>query len=598
LGAIAAIAALSALAPGVAAAGTITPSDGVDEFNTNAGHCSLREAIRAAQTGGSFSGCVIATNDDADTIQLQSGVTYNLSLTGTDDLNAVGDLDVVGQAGDNTLTIATTGAGRATISASGLGDRILDVAPYSLAPADYILSFTLTNIELTGGNAGVDDSGALKTGYMTSLVVGSSYIHGNTAGDGGAMRIDSGNASFTDSRIEDNTATGGFGGLWLESADPVTFSNTTIANNHALGGIGGGIAISSNTFPDVTLTNSTVYGNDASTDGGGIYSTADPAAPNPGFLKIVSSTIAGNHADFDGNGSGDGGGLYMAGAATSVARNSIFGDNTDFGGEARDCSGTVASEGYNLLESLAGCNLTNQLGEVIGVDPKLGSPVIDPGGVPVPVLPLLPGSPALNAGNPLPPSVTPPACPTTDERAFPRSIVSTGACDIGAYEYNALDTDGDKYPDDADNCPAIVNPAQTDTDVDDQGDVCDGDDDGDGVSDVDEGIAGTNPLVQDTDADGHLDGADNCGIVSNPGQGNNDGDLLGDACDADDDNDGVLDVNDGCPVQANATATGCPLPPPPAAGPTGQRAAALKKCKKKKGAARKKCKKKANKLPL
>ncbi len=52
-----------------------------------------------------------------------------------------------------------------------------------------------------------------------------------------------------------------------------------------------------------------------------------------------------------------------------------------------------------------------------------------------------------------------------------------------------------------------------------------------------------------------------------------------------------------------------PLPPPasggasptaavPAAGPTGQRAAALKRCKKKKGKARKKCKKKALKLPL
>jgi hypothetical protein len=42
-----------------------------------------------------------------------------------------------------------------------------------------------------------------------------------------------------------------------------------------------------------------------------------------------------------------------------------------------------------------------------------------------------------------------------------------------------------------------------------------------------------------------------------------------------------------------------PTPTPPAAGQTGQRAAALKKCKKKKSAkARKKCKKKANKLPV
>ena len=42
-----------------------------------------------------------------------------------------------------------------------------------------------------------------------------------------------------------------------------------------------------------------------------------------------------------------------------------------------------------------------------------------------------------------------------------------------------------------------------------------------------------------------------------------------------------------------------PPPPPPATGPTGQRSAALKKCKKKKSKqARKKCKKKANKLPV
>jgi len=48
------------------------------------------------------------------------------------------------------------------------------------------------------------------------------------------------------------------------------------------------------------------------------------------------------------------------------------------------------------------------------------------------------------------------------------------------------------------------------------------------------------------------------------------------------------------------TATAPPPPPPPAnTGPTGQRAAALKKCKKKKSKqARKKCKKKANRLPV
>jgi hypothetical protein len=41
-----------------------------------------------------------------------------------------------------------------------------------------------------------------------------------------------------------------------------------------------------------------------------------------------------------------------------------------------------------------------------------------------------------------------------------------------------------------------------------------------------------------------------------------------------------------------------PAPPPPSAQPTGQRAAALKKCKKKHGKARKKCTAKAKRLPV
>jgi hypothetical protein len=58
----------------------------------------------------------------------------------------------------------------------------------------------------------------------------------------------------------------------------------------------------------------------------------------------------------------------------------------------------------------------------------------------------------------------------------------------------------------------------------------------------------------------------------------------------------------GGTTSASLTGTATsPPPPPPAAntGPTGQRAAALKKCKKKKSKqARKKCKKKANRLPV
>jgi hypothetical protein len=65
---------------------------------------------------------------------------------------------------------------------------------------------------------------------------------------------------------------------------------------------------------------------------------------------------------------------------------------------------------------------------------------------------------------------------------------------------------------------------------------------------------------------------------------------------ADADHDGLGDETQDCPTNA---ATVGPCPTPTAAAPTGQRAAAQKKCKKKKPKkARKKCQKKAKKLPV
>jgi len=48
------------------------------------------------------------------------------------------------------------------------------------------------------------------------------------------------------------------------------------------------------------------------------------------------------------------------------------------------------------------------------------------------------------------------------------------------------DTDGDGWPDDADNCPSVSNAGQEDLDGDGAGDICDDDDDGDGVDDSDD----------------------------------------------------------------------------------------------------------------
>ncbi len=155
------------------------------------------------------------------------------------------------------------------------------------------------------------------------------------------------------------------------------------------------------------------------------------------------------------------------------------------------------------------------------------------------------------------------------------------------------DSDNDSRGDNGDNCPSVANPVQLDTDNDGDGNVCDSDDDNDGVLDEDEALAScrlvadcdgdsarddvdafplNNQESQDTDGDGIGDNSDNCQVDANPDQLNSDLDLAGDACDTDDDNDGVLDVDeaaeacrlvkdcdsdrfydheDNCPIKAN-----------------------------------------------
>jgi serine protease AprX len=81
-----------------------------------------------------------------------------------------------------------------------------------------------------------------------------------------------------------------------------------------------------------------------------------------------------------------------------------------------------------------------------------------------------------------------------------------GLLDVVAAHDWLDDSDGDGIPYSTDNCPGQANPAQLDNDGDGQGDICDPDDDNDGLADVDELSLGTDPFVADTDSDGLLDG--------------------------------------------------------------------------------------------
>ncbi len=80
------------------------------------------------------------------------------------------------------------------------------------------------------------------------------------------------------------------------------------------------------------------------------------------------------------------------------------------------------------------------------------------------------------------------------------------------------------------------------------------DQDGDGIADVQDNCpAVANSGQADEDADGVGDACDNCVQASNPEQGDADGDGVGDACevDTDADGDGVTDAQDNCPNAFN-----------------------------------------------
>ena len=158
------------------------------------------------------------------------------------------------------------------------------------------------------------------------------------------------------------------------------------------------------------MTNCTVSGNTAPENGGGLLNLG---AAN---LTAINCTVSGNTAKNLG-----GGGLFNAGTA-KLSNTIIAGNNASPG---PDVDGAVLSQGYNLIGITDGSS-----GWVSKDLTGIGSSPLNPllaalgnYGGPTETMALLPGSPAIDAGN---------SSVATDQRGVSRPKGS--ASDVGAFE--------------------------------------------------------------------------------------------------------------------------------------------------------------------
>jgi len=281
---------------------------------------------------------------------------------------------------------------------------------------------TLTANFAFGGGAIYNngDSGA------ATLHITATALNGNsTIADGGAIYNDHGDVTLNGCTISQNTATGNGGGGIYNLGDSfgtatVEISSSTLSNNESALNGGAIYSIGANGTATVQVLNSTISANIASNFGGGVYNhgTAGNAT-----MQIANSTFSENVAielgesiyNFDQFGMGD--------AVASFA-NTIFKHNVS--GNFFNNGGTMTSLGYNISSDNASGYLTGP-GDQINTDPLLG-PLQDNGG-PTFTHELLPGSPAIDTGDP---NFTPP--PLYDQRGpgYPRVV--NGRIDKGSFE--------------------------------------------------------------------------------------------------------------------------------------------------------------------
>jgi hypothetical protein len=379
----------------------------------------------------------------------------------------------------STLQISTPVTITDTFGVTITGNNLVQVLLISESATTDVVN--ITGLTLTGGNAG--SGGALSVQQGAVTLVGTK-ITGNKAGSGGGV-YNQGTLTLSKCSITNNAASDGFGGgIENVSGGTLTLQNSAITGNVDTFSQGGGL----DTSGTLTITGGTLSGNQApeggaimiqylgsvndsggtlfsnnsaSQDAGAIYNqpggylsviqalftgnASQSSSPSTiscggaicnlgtanisestfntnttngaggaiqnyssGYLYLEDDTIVGNTATVSGSG------LEIASTAIPTINNTIIAENTAIAGAASDCNGCTASNGVANL---------------ISVTVNLG-PLAQNGGPTQTMMPL-PGSPAINAGNPAPPGTE--GFDTIDQRGFSR-LSPSGGLDIGAVQ--------------------------------------------------------------------------------------------------------------------------------------------------------------------
>lgn len=326
--------------------------------------CSLRDAVADAAPG--------------ETIGVPAGV---ITLTRTGAGPDSGDLDLT-----TDVVVVGTGATGTFIDASGLGDRVVQVAGAEVS---------LERLTLLGGETG-GRGGALAVGPGASLTLDHVTVVGSRARNGGGVAATDAVLRVRASSLVDTRADARGGGISAHGASDVVIERSTVTGATAL--LGGGIWTSPGS--SLRVERSTLARNGAGS-GGAIRTSAAPAS-------VIHTTIARNRATTAA--------AIAAGSPVTLEGDVVAANRSDRG---RPCLGPVRGSGHNVgTWGTASCGLGRPSDRIVA-DAGIG-PFSTHGG-PTPTISLRPGSPAIDRSG---------DCAATDQRGVRRDR----RCDAGSYE--------------------------------------------------------------------------------------------------------------------------------------------------------------------